>query len=153
MHVNSSLIVRGCRRTESTPMLEGGATIQGDGGEGVWNCPLLAPVGALLGTLGYATGTVLAWLTGLMLRHLAGAGRGRRSSGRTRCKGARESPMIDFEDKVNQVYRGPERRRGTDRRVGNDRRRDIRFELDKDDRRNGRDRRRNIGGWGSMSTV
>lgn len=61
--------------------------------------------------------------------------------------------MIDFEDKTNQPYRGPERRRGTDRRVGNDRRRDIRFELDKDDRRNGRDRRRNFGGWGSMSTV
>ena len=36
--------------------------------------PALAPVGALLGTLGYATGTVLAWLTGLMLRNLAGAG-------------------------------------------------------------------------------
>ena len=36
--------------------------------------PALAPVGALLGTLGYATGTGLAWLTGLMLRHLAGAG-------------------------------------------------------------------------------
>jgi uncharacterized membrane protein len=33
----------------------------------------LAPVGALLGTLGYATGTVLAYLTGLMLRALAGA--------------------------------------------------------------------------------
>ena len=61
--------------------------------------------------------------------------------------------MIDFEDKTTQPYRGPERRRGTDRRVGNDRRRDIRFELDKDDRRNGRDRRRNVGGWGSMSTV
>ncbi len=36
--------------------------------------PSLAPVGALLGTLGYATGTVLAWLTGLMLRALAGQG-------------------------------------------------------------------------------
>lgn len=34
----------------------------------------LAPVGALLGTLGYATGTVLAYFTGLMLRALAGAG-------------------------------------------------------------------------------
>ena len=33
----------------------------------------LAPVGALLGTLGYATGTVLAYLTGLVLRALAGA--------------------------------------------------------------------------------
>lgn len=31
----------------------------------------LAPVGALLGTLGYATGTVLAYFTGLMLRALA----------------------------------------------------------------------------------
>jgi len=61
--------------------------------------------------------------------------------------------MIDYEDKTIQAYRGPERRRGTDRRIGNDRRRDIRFELDKDDRRNGRDRRRNIGGWGSLSTV
>jgi uncharacterized membrane protein len=36
--------------------------------------PALAPVGALLGTLGYATGTVLAWVTGLVLRGLAGAG-------------------------------------------------------------------------------
>lgn len=35
--------------------------------------PSLAPVGALLGTLGYATGTVLAYVTGLMLRALAGA--------------------------------------------------------------------------------
>ena len=61
--------------------------------------------------------------------------------------------MIDFEDKTTQPYRGPERRRGTDRRVVHDRRRDIRFELDKDDRRNGRDRRRNVGGWGSVSTV
>ncbi|HOV96788.1 MAG TPA: DUF819 family protein [Thermomonas sp.] len=34
--------------------------------------PSLAPVGALLGTLGYATGTVLAYFTGLMLRALAG---------------------------------------------------------------------------------
>ncbi len=34
--------------------------------------PSLAPVGALLGTLGYATGTVLAYLTGLILRALAG---------------------------------------------------------------------------------
>ncbi|MEN9310851.1 MAG: hypothetical protein RLY77_976 [Pseudomonadota bacterium] len=34
--------------------------------------PALAPVGALLGTLGYATGTVLAYLTGLMLRAIAG---------------------------------------------------------------------------------
>jgi uncharacterized membrane protein len=34
--------------------------------------PALAPVGALLGTLGYATGTVLAWLTGLALKSLAG---------------------------------------------------------------------------------
>ena len=33
----------------------------------------LAPVGALLGTLGYATGTVLAYFTGLMLRGWAGA--------------------------------------------------------------------------------
>jgi len=36
--------------------------------------PALAPVGALLGTLGYATGTGLAWVTGLMLRYLAGTG-------------------------------------------------------------------------------
>jgi uncharacterized membrane protein len=34
--------------------------------------PALAPVGALLGTVGYATGTVLAWLTGLMLKAMAG---------------------------------------------------------------------------------
>ena len=48
---------------------------------------------------------------------------------------------------------GSERRKGKDRRVGNDRRRDIRFEMDKDDRRSGRDRRRSMGGWGSISTV
>ncbi len=36
--------------------------------------PALAPVGALLGTLGYATGTVLAWLLGLALQALAGQG-------------------------------------------------------------------------------
>jgi uncharacterized membrane protein len=35
--------------------------------------PSLAPVGALLGTLGYATGTVLAYLLGLILKVLAGA--------------------------------------------------------------------------------
>ena len=35
--------------------------------------PSLAPVGALLGTLGYATGTLLAYLLGLMLKSLAGA--------------------------------------------------------------------------------
>lgn len=33
--------------------------------------PALAPVGALLGTLGYATGTGLAYLLGLILRNLA----------------------------------------------------------------------------------
>jgi uncharacterized membrane protein len=33
--------------------------------------PALAPVGALLGTLGYATGTVLAYAMGLILRALA----------------------------------------------------------------------------------
>lgn len=36
--------------------------------------PALAPVGALLGTLGYATGTVLAYLVGIGLRAMAGAG-------------------------------------------------------------------------------
>lgn len=36
--------------------------------------PALAPVGALLGALGYATGTVLAWCLGVILRWLAGAG-------------------------------------------------------------------------------
>ncbi|MFT4198180.1 MAG: DUF819 family protein [Pseudoxanthomonas sp.] len=36
--------------------------------------PALAPVGALLGTLGYATGTVAAWLVGVGLRAMAGAG-------------------------------------------------------------------------------
>jgi uncharacterized membrane protein len=36
--------------------------------------PSLAPVGALLGTLGYATGTGLAYLLGIILRSLAGAG-------------------------------------------------------------------------------
>ncbi|MGV8930937.1 MAG: DUF819 domain-containing protein [Luteimonas sp.] len=35
--------------------------------------PSLAPVGALLGTLGYATGTGLAYLLGIILRSLAGA--------------------------------------------------------------------------------
>jgi uncharacterized membrane protein len=35
--------------------------------------PSLAPVGALLGTLGYATGTGLAYLLGLILKSLAGA--------------------------------------------------------------------------------
>ena len=35
--------------------------------------PTLAPVGALLGTLGYATGTVAAWALGLVLKWLAGA--------------------------------------------------------------------------------
>ncbi len=35
--------------------------------------PALAPVGALLGTLGYATGTVLAYVLGLALKALAGA--------------------------------------------------------------------------------
>lgn len=35
--------------------------------------PSLAPVGVLLGTVGYATGTVLAYLTGLMLKWMAGA--------------------------------------------------------------------------------
>jgi len=36
--------------------------------------PALAPIGALLGTLGYATGTVLAYLVGIGLRAMAGAG-------------------------------------------------------------------------------
>lgn len=36
--------------------------------------PALAPVGALLGALGYATGTVLAYLVGIGLRAMAGAG-------------------------------------------------------------------------------
>ena len=35
--------------------------------------PSLAPVGALLGTLGYATGTGLAYALGLILKSLAGA--------------------------------------------------------------------------------
>ncbi len=35
--------------------------------------PALAPVGALLGTLGYATGTALAYLVGIGLRAMAGA--------------------------------------------------------------------------------
>ena len=62
--------------------------------------------------------------------------------------------MIGFENEQSaQVYRGPDRRRGQDRRASNDRRREIRFELDKDDRRNGRDRRRSLDGWGSISTV
>ncbi|MFT4255586.1 MAG: DUF819 family protein [Pseudoxanthomonas sp.] len=34
--------------------------------------PALAPVGALLGTLGYATGTVLAYVVGIVLRAMAG---------------------------------------------------------------------------------
>ncbi len=36
--------------------------------------PALAPVGALLGALGYATGTGLAYLLGVILKSLAGAG-------------------------------------------------------------------------------
>ena len=36
--------------------------------------PSLAPVGALLGALGYATGTVLAYIVGIVLRAMAGAG-------------------------------------------------------------------------------
>ena len=35
--------------------------------------PSLAPVGVLLGTVGYATGTVLAYITGLVLKWMAGA--------------------------------------------------------------------------------
>jgi uncharacterized membrane protein len=35
--------------------------------------PALAPVGVLLGTMGYATGTYLAWLVGITLRAMAGA--------------------------------------------------------------------------------
>ena len=35
--------------------------------------PSLAPVGVLLGTVGYATGTYLAYLVGVMLKALAGA--------------------------------------------------------------------------------
>ena len=35
--------------------------------------PTLAPVGVLLGTVGYATGTVLAYATGLVLKWMAGA--------------------------------------------------------------------------------
>ena len=34
--------------------------------------PSLAPVGALLGALGYATGTVLAYIVGITLRAMAG---------------------------------------------------------------------------------
>ena len=36
--------------------------------------PALAPVGVLLGTMGYATGTYLAYLVGIILRAMAGAG-------------------------------------------------------------------------------
>ena len=36
--------------------------------------PSLAPVGALLGALGYATGTVAAYIVGVVLRSMAGAG-------------------------------------------------------------------------------
>ncbi len=36
--------------------------------------PSLAPVGALLGALGYATGTVLAYIVGISLRAMAGQG-------------------------------------------------------------------------------
>ena len=35
--------------------------------------PALAPVGVLLGVVGYATGTYLSWVVGQMLRVLAGA--------------------------------------------------------------------------------
>jgi uncharacterized membrane protein len=36
--------------------------------------PALAPVGVLLGTLGYATGTGAAYLVGIILRAMAGQG-------------------------------------------------------------------------------
>ena len=36
--------------------------------------PALAPVGALLGALGYATGTVAAYIVGVVLRSMAGQG-------------------------------------------------------------------------------
>ncbi len=36
--------------------------------------PALAPVGALLGALGYATGTVAAYIVGVVLRAMAGQG-------------------------------------------------------------------------------
>ena len=36
--------------------------------------PALAPVGVVLGTMGYATGTYLAYVVGITLRALAGAG-------------------------------------------------------------------------------
>jgi len=36
--------------------------------------PALAPVGVLLGTMGYATGTYLAYIVGITLRALAGQG-------------------------------------------------------------------------------
>ena len=35
--------------------------------------PALAPIGALLGAMGYVTGTVLAWLLGITLKALAGS--------------------------------------------------------------------------------
>lgn len=35
--------------------------------------PALAPIGVLLGTMGYASGTYLAWLVGIMLRAMAAA--------------------------------------------------------------------------------
>ena len=54
--------------------------------------------------------------------------------------------MQPGKQQVSQPYMGVERRKGQDRRLSSDRRREIRFELDKDDRRNGRDRRR-TGGW------
>jgi hypothetical protein len=60
-------------------------------------------------------------------------------------KARREAAMLHFEDRTGLPYQGPDRRR-TDRRLSNDRRREIRFELDKDDRRSGKDRRRH-GGW------
>lgn len=36
--------------------------------------PALAPVGVLLGTMGYATGSYLAYLVGITLRAKTGAG-------------------------------------------------------------------------------
>ena len=36
--------------------------------------PTLAPVGVLLGTVGYATGTVAAYIVGITLRAMAGQG-------------------------------------------------------------------------------
>jgi len=58
---------------------------------------------------------------------------------------------MTHDDKPQQPYRGPDRRKGMDRRKTSSRREEIRFEPQKDDRRSGKDRRGH-GGWDGTLT-